>query len=174
MFLFFQYYGGGGYRGGGSGRGGGRDGDIITDRNAEQFRKLFIGGLSYDTDEKGLREHFETWGEIVDCVVMRDANTKRSRGFGFITYKDADGIDQAQANRPHNIDNREVETKRAMPREVGQYGWAFNGTCFRLKRSCGGSIKHHCGFAMFVYWKIPVDVCMDALLSSLVPELWDT
>lgn len=49
---------------------------------------------------------------------MRDAVSKRSRGFGFITYKDADGIDQAQANRPHTIDNREVETKRAMPREV--------------------------------------------------------
>lgn len=173
LFLFFQYYGGGGYRGGGGGRGGGRDGDIITDRNAEQFRKLFIGGLSYDTDEKGLREHFETWGEIVDCVVMRDANTKRSRGFGFITYKDADGIDQAQANRPHNIDNREVETKRAMPREVGQYRLAFHRTCFSLKRSCGGFIEHHCGFAMFGYWKRPADECMYALLSSLVPESWD-
>ncbi|XP_076437396.1 heterogeneous nuclear ribonucleoprotein A1-like 3 isoform X2 [Babylonia areolata] len=109
-------YGGGGYRGGGGGRGGGRD-DISMDTNAEQFRKLFIGGLSYETDEKGLREHFETWGEIVDCVVIRDPNSKRSRGFGFITYKDVDGIDQAQANRPHNIGGREVETKRAMPRD---------------------------------------------------------
>ncbi|KAK7092667.1 heterogeneous nuclear ribonucleoprotein A3 homolog 1-like isoform X2 [Littorina saxatilis] len=109
------YGGGGGYRGGGGNRGGDRD--VITDRNAEQFRKLFLGGLSYETDEKGLREHFETWGEIVDCIVMRDPQTKRSRGFGFITYKDADGIDQAQANRPHKVDNREVETKRAMPRE---------------------------------------------------------
>ena len=41
----------------------------------------------------------------------------RSRGFGFITYKLADSIDQAQANRPHKIDNREVDTKRAMPRD---------------------------------------------------------
>nr|KAG5691701.1 hypothetical protein BaRGS_029466 [Batillaria attramentaria] len=48
---------------------------------------------------------------------MRDPQSKRSRGFGFITYKDAESIDQAQANRPHTIDNREVETKRAMPRE---------------------------------------------------------
>lgn len=49
---------------------------------------------------------------------MRDPNTKRSRGFGFITYKHAEGIDQAQGNRPHTIDGRQVETKRAMPREV--------------------------------------------------------
>ncbi|XP_076455933.1 heterogeneous nuclear ribonucleoprotein 87F-like [Babylonia areolata] len=107
-----QFYG----RGGG-GRGGGRDGNAPTDPNSDQFRKLFIGGLSYDTDEKSLRAHFETWGDIVDCIVMRDPSSKRSRGFGFITYKEADGIDQAQANRPHKIDNREVETKRAMPRE---------------------------------------------------------
>lgn len=108
-----------GYGGGGGGRrrSGGDEGDH-TDPNSEQFRKLFIGGLSYETDEKSLREHFESWGEIVDCVVMRDPNTKRSRGFGFITYKHAEGIDQAQGNRPHTIDGRQVETKRAMPREV--------------------------------------------------------
>jgi len=108
-----------GFRGGGRGGGGRRDygggGDL--DPNAEQFRKLFIGGLSYETDESSLRSHFEQWGEIVDCVVMRDPNTKRSRGFGFITYKDADSIDQAQANRTHKVDNRDVDTKRAMPRE---------------------------------------------------------
>ena len=43
----------------------------------EQFRKLFIGGLSYETTEESLKAHFEKWGEIVDCVVMRDPNTKR-------------------------------------------------------------------------------------------------
>ena len=43
----------------------------------EQFRKLFIGGLSYETTEESLKGHFEKWGEIVDCVVMRDPNTKR-------------------------------------------------------------------------------------------------
>lgn len=42
----------------------------------------------------------------------------RSRGFGFITYKEAESIDHAQGNRPHKVDNREVDTKRAMPREV--------------------------------------------------------
>ena len=85
----------------------------------EQFRKLFIGGLSYETTDEGLKNHFEKWGEIVDCVVMRDPNTKRSRGFGFITYKRAHMVDDAQNARPHIIDKREVEPKRAVPREVG-------------------------------------------------------
>lgn len=47
---------------------------------------------------------------------MRDPNSKKSRGFGFITYKTVDQVDEAQAHRPHRIDNKEVETKRAMPR----------------------------------------------------------
>lgn len=83
----------------------------------EQNRKLFIGGLSYDTTDEGLKGYFSKWGEIVDCVVMRDANTKKSRGFGFITYSEPEMVDDAQNNRPHVINGREVEPKRAVPRE---------------------------------------------------------
>lgn len=49
---------------------------------------------------------------------MRDPNTKKSRGFGFITYKKAQMVDEAQNARPHKVDGREVEPKRAVPREV--------------------------------------------------------
>ncbi|XP_054706193.1 heterogeneous nuclear ribonucleoprotein A1, A2/B1 homolog isoform X2 [Uloborus diversus] len=83
----------------------------------EQFRKLFIGGLNYKTTEESLKSHFEKWGEIVDCVVMRDPHTRRSRGFGFVTFKRAHMVDDAQAARPHEVDGREVEPKRAVPRE---------------------------------------------------------
>ncbi|KAG8197902.1 hypothetical protein JTE90_020281 [Oedothorax gibbosus] len=83
----------------------------------EQFRKLFIGGLNYKTTEDTLKAYFEKYGEIVDCVVMKDPNTRRSRGFGFVTYKSSHMVDDAQAARPHTIDGREVEPKRAVPRE---------------------------------------------------------
>ena len=43
----------------------------------EQFRKVFIGGLNYETTEESLKKHFEEWGEAVDCVVLRDTATKR-------------------------------------------------------------------------------------------------
>ena len=43
----------------------------------EQFRKLFIGGLHYDTTEESLKEYFNKWGSVVDCVVMRDPNTRK-------------------------------------------------------------------------------------------------
>ncbi|XP_061179848.1 heterogeneous nuclear ribonucleoproteins A2/B1-like isoform X1 [Saccostrea echinata] len=111
--------GGGGRGGGMGGRGRGRNqgGGDPDDPEAEQYRKLFIGGLSYETTDSTLRSYFEQWGTITDCVVMTDPQTKRSRGFGFITYEKVAMLDECQANRPHKIDGREVETKRAMPRE---------------------------------------------------------
>ena len=42
----------------------------------------------------------------------------RSRGFGFITFKEMEMLDEAQKARPHRIDEKDVEVKRAMPREV--------------------------------------------------------
>lgn len=50
-------------------------------------------------------------------MVMRDPSTKKSRGFGFITFRRAHMVDDAQAARPHKVDGREVEPKRAVPRE---------------------------------------------------------
>lgn len=38
-------------------------------REPEQLRKLFIGGLSFETTEESLRAHFEQWGSLTDCVV---------------------------------------------------------------------------------------------------------
>ncbi|XP_067832473.1 heterogeneous nuclear ribonucleoprotein A3 homolog 2-like isoform X1 [Heptranchias perlo] len=83
----------------------------------EQLRKLFIGGLSFETTDDSLRNHFEQWGRLTDCVVMRDPNTKRSRGFGFVTYSCVSEVDSAMSARPHKVDGRVVEPKRAVSRE---------------------------------------------------------
>lgn len=42
----------------------------------------------------------------------------RSRGFGFVTYAQSGMVDEAMKNRPHKIDGREVDSKRAVPRDV--------------------------------------------------------
>ncbi|XP_062972391.1 heterogeneous nuclear ribonucleoprotein A3 isoform X1 [Elgaria multicarinata webbii] len=86
-------------------------------KEPEQLRKLFIGGLSFETTDDSLREHFEKWGTLTDCVVMRDPQTKRSRGFGFVTYSCVEEVDGAMAARPHKVDGRVVEPKRAVSRE---------------------------------------------------------
>lgn len=86
-------------------------------REPEPIRKLFIGGLDYRTTDDSLKSHFEQFGTVVDVVVMKDPKTKRSRGFGFITYSRSFMVDKAQAARPHRVDGRVVEPKRAVPRQ---------------------------------------------------------
>ena len=90
--------------------------DNITE--PEQFRKVFIGGLSYKTDDETLKNYFAKYGKLVDYVVMKDGQSGRSRGFGFVTYSQSFMVDELMKNRPHIIDGRQVEPKRATPREV--------------------------------------------------------
>lgn len=89
-----------------------------TSMEPEQFRKVFIGGLSYKTDDDALKAYFSKYGELVDHVVMKDSQTGRSRGFGFVTYSNSSMVDELMKSRPHIIDGRQVEPKRATPREV--------------------------------------------------------
>ena len=69
----------------------------ISPKEPKQLRKLFIGGLGFETTDEGLRSHFEQRGMLTDCVVMRDPNTKRSGGFGFVTYASVEEVN----GRPH-------------------------------------------------------------------------
>lgn len=86
-------------------------------REPKSLRKLFIGGLSYSTTDEGLKTYFEKYGDIVDSIVMTFPDNKRSRGFGFVEYSSLAEVDKCQAARPHKIDGKVVETKRATPRD---------------------------------------------------------
>ncbi|ESN91011.1 hypothetical protein HELRODRAFT_90523, partial [Helobdella robusta] len=86
-------------------------------KDSDQFKKLFIGGLHLQTTDQSLKAFYEKWGEVVDCIVMKDPVTRRSRGFGFITYSEAHMVDDCLSERPHIIDDKQVDPKRAMPRE---------------------------------------------------------
>jgi RNA recognition motif-containing protein len=58
----------------------------------EQFRKMFIGGLSMQTTDETLRAFYSQFGELVDCIVMRDSATKKSRGFGFVSFANREQV----------------------------------------------------------------------------------
>ncbi|XP_014817317.1 PREDICTED: heterogeneous nuclear ribonucleoprotein A1-like [Calidris pugnax] len=135
----------------------GRKGRFESPKEPEQLRKLFIGGLSFETTDESLRSHFEQWGTLTDCVVMRDPNTKRSRGFGFVTYSSVEEVDAAMNARPHKVDGRVVEPKRAVSREDSQRP----GAHLTVKKIFVGGIKedteeHHLRDYFGQYGKIEV------------------
>lgn len=69
--------------------------------------KLFIGGISWDTDEERLREYFGNYGEVVEAVIMRDRTTGRARGFGFVVFADP-AVAERVILEKHVIDGRTV------------------------------------------------------------------
>eukprot|EP00277_Geminigera_cryophila_P047580 CAMPEP_0173071612 /NCGR_PEP_ID=MMETSP1102-20130122/9333_1 /TAXON_ID=49646 /ORGANISM="Geminigera sp., Strain Caron Lab Isolate" /LENGTH=273 /DNA_ID=CAMNT_0013940139 /DNA_START=89 /DNA_END=907 /DNA_ORIENTATION=+ len=80
--------------------------------------KIFIGGLNLDTTEEDLKAFFETFGELTDVVVMRDKQTGRGRGFGFVTFADSANVDKVIVdNGKHEIKGRSVDVKSAVKRE---------------------------------------------------------
>lgn len=107
----------------------------------EVCRKVFVGSLSYNTNEEALRNYFSKFGELVDSVIMKESKTGKSRGFGFVTYTKSSMVDELQKARPHKLDGRELETKRATPREESGKPGAESTT----KKLFVGAIKEGLG-----------------------------
>jgi RNA recognition motif-containing protein len=89
----------------------------VAGEGPTQLRKLFIGGLNHETTDDQLRNYYSRWGQVVDCIVIRDPQTKHSRGFGFVTFSAIHMAEAAMADRPHTINSKVVDPKRAIPRE---------------------------------------------------------
>ncbi|KAI6187834.1 hypothetical protein M3Y98_00288300 [Aphelenchoides besseyi] len=70
--------------------------------------KMFIGGLSWNTTAEGLRDYFSKFGEVNECMVMRDPATKRARGFGFITFSDPNSVEKVLLEAEHDLDGKKV------------------------------------------------------------------
>jgi len=80
--------------------------------------KMFIGGLSWQTSPEGLKEYFSKFGEIAEVMVMKDPTTRRSRGFGFVTFADVTGVDKVLAHGSHDLDGKKIDPKVAFPRRA--------------------------------------------------------
>ena len=87
-------------------------------KEPEQLWKLFIRGLSFETNDESLRSHSEQWGTLTDCVVIRNPNTKCSRGCRFVTHASVGEVDTAMNVRPHKLDGRVVEPKRSSQEKI--------------------------------------------------------
>uniref|UniRef100_A0A8C2EUS6 Musashi RNA-binding protein 1 n=1 Tax=Cyprinus carpio TaxID=7962 RepID=A0A8C2EUS6_CYPCA len=67
---------------------------------------------------EGLKDYFCKFGEVKESMVMRDPVTKRSRGFGFVTFVDQAGVDKVLAQSRHELDSKTIDPKVAFPRRA--------------------------------------------------------
>ncbi|MBN4049458.1 RNA-binding protein [bacterium AH-315-N03] len=82
--------------------------------------KLFVGSLSWNTDDHGLQAAFERFGEITDSKVISDRETGRSRGFGFVTFADPNAAQKAiQEMNGAELDGRTLNVDLAQERSGG-------------------------------------------------------
>jgi RNA recognition motif-containing protein len=76
--------------------------------------KLFVGGLSWNTTNETLRGAFERFGEVTEAKVVMDRDTGRSRGFGFVAFKNEDGAAEAKVRMDGaDLDGRSIRVNEA-------------------------------------------------------------
>jgi len=98
-------------------------------------KKLFVGGLSFNTDDAGLKEAFAQFGDVTEAKVVTDRESGRSRGFGFVTISDDSAADKAVAGmNGQDLDGRTLTVNEARQRtndfggnDRGGYGGGGGG-----------------------------------------------
>lgn len=84
---------------------------------AAEGTKIFVGNLSWGTDTQLLGDHFSQFGEVVDSIVLKDRETGRSRGFGFVTFNSTEEANAAVSSMDgQDLDGRQVRVNIASAR----------------------------------------------------------
>ncbi|CAH9079637.1 unnamed protein product [Cuscuta epithymum] len=109
-----------------------------------QFR-CFVGGLNFNTIQDDLERTFANYGKVTETKIIKDRETERSRGFGFVTFETEKGMKDAIAGlNGMELDGRTVTVNEAQPREnsgggsrSGGYGNREGGS-YGNRREGGG------------------------------------
>ena len=98
-------------------------------------KKLFVAGLKDGIDENILREYFSRFGNVTEVLIMKDrdgryfilrslnnmtSNLGKHRGFAFVSFDDYDAVDKAILAKPHIVNDKTLDIKKAIPKEKMQ------------------------------------------------------
>ncbi|TKC38466.1 hypothetical protein EI555_012280, partial [Monodon monoceros] len=85
---------------------------INDSKHQQDDAKMVIRGLSWDTSKRDLTEYLSRFGEVVDCTIKTDPVAGKSRGFGFVLFKDGDSVAKALELKEHKLDGKFIDVKR--------------------------------------------------------------
>ncbi|KAL5212246.1 hypothetical protein ABZP36_023093 [Zizania latifolia] len=97
------------------------------------YTKVFVGGLAWETTSERLRRFYERFGDILEAVVITDRHSGRSKGYGFVTFRDPESARKACEDPTPVIDSRRANCNLASlgraqpsiplgrPRSTGSY-----------------------------------------------------
>lgn len=91
---------------------------MTQEMDDDEKGKLFVGGLSWETSQENLQRYFSRYGDVIDCVVMKNSDSGRSRGFGFVTFAEPSLVNVVLQNGPHQLDGRTIDPKPCNPRTL--------------------------------------------------------
>ncbi|KAJ7547601.1 hypothetical protein O6H91_08G094200 [Diphasiastrum complanatum] len=77
------------------------------------YTKVFVGGLAWETKRETMRLYFDQFGEILEAVIIIDKNTGRSKGYGFVTFRDPEAARRACVDGAPIIDGRRANCNLA-------------------------------------------------------------
>ena len=90
--------------------------------------KLYVGSLSWNTDDSGLKAAFEQYGEVTEAKVITDRDSGRSRGFGFVTFADSESAGAAiEGMNGTELDGRTLKVNEAQERAPRRGGGGGRG-----------------------------------------------
>ncbi|CAN8285993.1 unnamed protein product [Cochlearia groenlandica] len=78
-----------------------------------KMKKIFVGGLAWETQRDTMTHYFQQFGDIIEAVVITDKITGRSKGYGFVTFKEAEAAISACKNMNPVIDGRRANCNLA-------------------------------------------------------------
>jgi RNA recognition motif-containing protein len=91
-------------------------------------KKLFVGGLSYNTDVEEIRELFAQAGEVVSANIIKDKFTNQSRGFGFVEMStEEQAADAIKRFNGTSLGGRNIVVNESRPQEKKSFGGGGGG-----------------------------------------------
>ncbi|GFQ08102.1 glycine-rich RNA-binding protein grp1a [Phtheirospermum japonicum] len=113
--------------------------------SADVEYRCFVGGLAWATTDQSLEQAFSQYGEVIESKIINDRETGRSRGFGFVTFRDEQSMKEAiGAMNGQDLDGRSITVNEAQSRGGGGggggggYGGNGGGGGYGGRREEGG------------------------------------